>query len=121
MTNTAYRLSVGDQNVGYAENGVATIRLPPSPPAHATLEWGELDDRGLLPYRMEVALDCDDQADRTSSMLHNLGYPRALPLETRVRAFQSHHPVGEAGLAPGGAIPPKTRAEIVKIYRQKVG
>ena len=121
MQNAAYRLVVGEGILGYAEDGFASIRLPEVCPAQAVLEWGEPTDRGVLEYRMDVALDCDDQADRTSSMLHNLGYPRTLALETRVRSFQADHPVGEAGLLPGGAIPPKTRAAIQKIYKQKVG
>ena len=121
MTNTLYRLSVLGEALGLSEDGVASIKLPSPCPPTGTLEWGEPDENGALEFRMEIALDCDDDADRTSSMLHNLGYPKDLPLDTRVRSFQTQHALGEAGLDAGGAVPSKTRAAIKQLYQRRVG
>jgi outer membrane protein OmpA-like peptidoglycan-associated protein len=121
MTNAFYRLSVQGEALGLAEDGVASIRLPSPCPPTGILEWGEPNEDGELEFRMEIALDCDDAGDRTSSMLHNLGYPRNLPLDTRVRSFQAQHAVGEAGLDARGAVPPATRVAIAKLYRERVG
>jgi len=121
MTNALYRLSVAGEALGLSEDGVASIKLPSPCPPTGILEWGEPDDAGVLEFRMEIALDCDDDADRTSSMLHNLGYPKGLPLDTRVRSFQSQHTVGETGLDASGGVPSRTRAAIKQLYQQRVG
>ena len=115
MTNALYRLSVAGEALGLSEDGVASIKLPSPCPPTGILEWGEPDDAGVLEFRREIALDCDDDADRTSSMLHNLGYPKSLPLDTRVRSFQSQHPVGETGLDASGGVPSRTRAATISL------
>ena len=83
MIATRFRLLLGgEERFGYAEDGWAAAPLPAACPASCTIEWGEPDAQGRFPFHAEVALDCHGP-DSLSGMLHNLGYPKRLPLDTR--------------------------------------
>jgi hypothetical protein len=120
LPSTQYRLTIAGQVfAGFAEDGWASAPLPPACPTSCTIAWGPADANGDLPFHAEVALDCHGE-DSLSSMLHNLGYPRRLPLDTRVRAFQKAERVPERGLTKTGEVPPLTRKRIVQRYEARI-
>lgn|GEM_PF-1991275 len=116
MMNAFFRIAMGGTTCGYAEDGWVAVPLPPFCPASALLEWGDPDEHNCLPYRMDLELGCNEGAGDVTGMLHNLGYPRTIDLDTRVRAFQGRHGLAEAGLTAAGTIPPRTEAEIRRAY-----
>lgn len=118
LEHASWRLTLGAEvRHGFSEDGVCSTPLPAAVPPTCTLEWGDPDEEGRLPFRTELALDAGP--DNVSSMLHNLGYPSRLPLDTRVRAFQKAEKLPEKGLTPSGEVPPRTKARIVEVYRAK--
>jgi hypothetical protein len=120
MTNVPYRISTGgDAKSALSADGWVHVAVAEnSCPDTCTVEWGTVDADGEYPFWADLVVDCDDGDDQANAdaKLHNLGFPRGLPLDTRVQRFQTRYESSVTGLASDGTIPAATVQKISDVY-----
>jgi hypothetical protein len=120
MVNVPYRLTTGGAaTTGVAADGWVHVNFPADMcPATCTIEWGKIDTDKSYPFAADLVVDCDDGDDQANAgaKLHNIGFPREVELDTRVRRFQALYETSVTGLASDGTIPADTVQRITDVY-----
>jgi hypothetical protein len=125
MTNVPYRVTLLGTEEGTSPDGWLEVEIPAySCPAQSLVEWGKPDASGLYPFRLDLALECDqgqvDEKQEAIGKLHNIGYRRELGLAECVRRFQLDEGLQVSGLDANDNVPPQTMACLRKRYASMI-